>query len=118
MAPKKKAAKKTARTGSSAHDGPVIPFTFDFSASGGFDAWEVWSNGVERAHGAHKGSFSGVIRPGFPLHVIFKVWGGDYAITYSCAGPPGTARTGVPASPINGSTAGNASDLITIDIQF
>lgn len=96
----------------------IIPFKFEFAATGNFSAWTVEYLGVDQANGQRTGEFDSSINSGFILRVIIKVWDGDYSITYSCQGPAGTARTGTPTSPITGSTTTTAPKTITIDIQF
>jgi hypothetical protein len=93
----------------------LIPFTFKFSNEGNYEAWEVWSNGVERAEGKSSGEIKGVIRTGTVLKVEFKVWDGGYSITYSCTGK---RQDDEKPSPINGTAIGAGSRSEIIRIQF
>ncbi len=107
-----------ARVWTPARAASIIPFTFKFSASGGFTAWEVLFLGEDQADGRRRGSFSSSINSGFNLVVTIKVWGGDYAINYSCEGPPGTVRNGDPTPPITGHTTSDLPKTIRITIPF
>lgn len=98
-------------------DSLPITFTFSYSASGNYQRIELQSMGEVLANG-RSGSFQGSINPGRVLRVYFKVWGGDYVISYDCEGPAGRHRTGAPAAPISGGTSSSGPDIISIDVQF
>lgn len=92
-------------------------FTFSYNASGNYQRIELQSMGEVLSNG-RSGSFQGTINPGRILRLYFKVWGGDYVITYDCEGPTGQQRPGAPASPISGGTSSSGPDTICVDIQF
>jgi|688.fasta_scaffold1906826_1 hypothetical protein len=103
-----------------AEDTPVavVSFTFTFSNTGNYTAWQVLSNGKERSRNEKSGSFSGTIMPGKILRVTFKVWDGSYSISYECKS--GSVKKSDPnqPSPMAGTAIGEDPKTYIVDIQF
>lgn len=96
----------------------LIPFTFKFKNTGGYETWEVWSNGKERSEHKAKGEFTGVIAPGHILKVVFKIWDGGYNIEYSCTSNGKEMKDLNNPSPIAGGAIGADVKTEEVTIQF
>lgn len=96
----------------------LISFTFSFTNTGSYAAWEVWSNGRERSNHASSGSFSGTISQGSILRVECKIWDGSYNITYECKSGSVKKDDSSKPSPRTGQAMGPKAKTEVINIQF
>lgn len=96
----------------------LISFTFSFSNTGSYAAWEVWSNGIERSNHSSSGTFRGTISQGSILRVEFKIWDGSYSITYECKSGSVKKDDASKPSPLTGQAMGPQPKIEVINIQF
>ncbi|MBL8002668.1 MAG: hypothetical protein JNL05_11980 [Flavobacteriales bacterium] len=96
----------------------IIHFTFETTGTGNFAAWEVVYLGQDRAQAKRRVTIKDSINKGFTLMVVYKVWGGDHAITYTCKDEAGKEYKGEPPTPINGLADTDKPRTIKLYIPF